>query len=212
MRAVQKDPYQVLRDFLFAPIRFSGISETSSFWRRFRLTSLEEERVNAVLPYIHGLLLDVGCGRNTLVRNYVQKGGQAVGVDVYDYGAGALIVENSSKLPFPDRHFDTITFVASLNHIPYRALSLKEAVRLLKDDGHVLITMINPVIGFLVHKIYEYRARGLDFERGAKEGEVYGLWTSQVITLAERVRLQLLVHKRFDYALNHLYLFAEKPR
>jgi len=130
-----KSPWQAVLDFIFAPLRFTGISESSELLQKLKLTTLEEERINAVLPYVQGRLLDIGCGRNMLVNKYKEKGGDGIGIDVYDYDCKAIIVEDSSNLPFPDNSFDTIVFIACLNHIPYRLDALKEAHRLVSDGG-----------------------------------------------------------------------------
>ena len=70
-------------------------------------------------------LLDIGAGTNALVRRH----GDGVGVEVYDWGGEALVVENAARLPFSDQSFDTVSFVASLNHIPNRQEALFEAHR-----------------------------------------------------------------------------------
>jgi len=204
---MQKSPWQAVLDFIFAPLRFTGISESSKLLQKLKLTTLEEERINAILPYVQGRLLDIGCGRNMLVKKYKEKGGDGIGIDVYDYGCNAVIVEDSSNLPFPNNSFDTIVFAACLNHIPYRLDALKEAHRLVSDEGQLIITMINPIIGFLVHKIWELRNRGLDVERGMKKGELYGLWRSEVLELSAVAGFNLIMHKRFDYGLNNIYIF-----
>lgn len=138
---------------------------------RLGWTSLEEERLRAVLPELRGRLLDVGAGRNTLVRRYDELGGEGVGVDVHDWGGGALVVEDSSHLPFADASFDTVTFVACLNHIPDRAGALREAHRVLRPGGRVVATMIDPVLGEVGHRLWWY---GEDKHRETQPGEVGG--------------------------------------
>jgi SAM-dependent methyltransferase len=168
---------------------------------RFGWTTLEEERLNAVFGSLHGRLLDIGCGPNTLVRRY----GNGIGVDVYDWGGGSLIVEDSSRLPFADHTFDTITFIASLNHIPNRRAALREARRLIKPDGQLLITMINPILGAIGHAIWWYSE---DKQRGGMgEGEVGGLWKHEIVQMCETAGFQLRLHRRFVYSMNNLYLF-----
>jgi len=182
---------RVFLDFVFAPFRFTGISESWSILRKLGLTTLEEERVKAILPYTSGRLLDIGCGNNLLTKEYDPEGKSGVGVDVYDYGGGAMIVDNSSA-------------------IPYRLDTLKEAYRLIKNGGKVIITMINPLIGFLIHKVWELRKQGLDYQRGMQEDELYGLWSAQVIELSKAAGFHLLKHTRFDYGFNHLYVFRKQ--
>ena len=52
---------------------------------------------------------------------------------------------------------------------------MQEARRVLKDEGQLLITMINPVVGFVVHKI-RHRYDLDQLERGMGEEEANGLW------------------------------------
>jgi SAM-dependent methyltransferase len=186
-------------DFLGIPFRLVLFDQ--KWLPRFGWTTLEEERLNAILPYIQGQLLDIGAGSNTLVKRY----GKGIGVDVYDWGGDALVVEDTSHLPFDDQAFDTITLIACLNHIPYRQAVLHEARRLIKPDGQLLITMINPFLGNIGHAIWWY---GEDRHRGGmEEGEVGGLWMREIVQMCEAAGFQLQMHQRFVYGMNNLYLF-----
>lgn len=166
-------------------------------------TTLEAERITHVLPEIHGRLLDIGAGPNTLVKTY----GTGVGVDVFDWGGGALVVKDTANLPFADRSFDTIAFIACLNHIPNRQQALHEAKRLLTPGGRVVMTMINPVLGSVGHAIWWYSE---DKHRGGmRPGEVGGLWTRDIVAMCAAAGLRLEKHRRFVYGMNHLYVFAD---
>lgn len=180
-----------------APLRLIFLPDDCS--TRLGLTSLEEERISAVLPYVQGRLLDIGAGCNKLVKRY----GNGVGVDVHDWGGGALIVEDSSQLPFSSGDFDTVTFLASLNHIPKRVEVLQEAYRVLSPKGRVIITMINPILGGIGHFIWWYSE---EKERGMKEGEVAGMWTKDIVHLCRSAGFEMIEHQRFLYWLNNLYL------
>ena len=197
--AVEKKPWwQALWDLAGVPFRLVLFDQKWLPW--WRWTTLEEERLNAVLPHIRGRLLDIGAGPNTLVRRY----GNGIGVDVHDWGGGALVVDDTSRLPLADRSCDTVTFVACLNHIPNREAVLREARRVIRPDGRLIMTMINPVLGTIGHALWWY---GEDRHRGGmQEGEVGGLWSRQIRTLCERSGFQLVEHRRFLYGLNHLYI------
>lgn len=197
---VEKTKLKHLWDFIGIPFRFLLFDQ--AWLPRFGWTTLEAERLKAIHPYLRGRLLDIGAGTNNLVREY----GNGVGVDVHDWGGGALVVENTAQLSFPDRSFDTVTFVACLNHIPYREDVLKEARRLIRPGGQLIVTMINPVIGTVGHALWwhsEDKHRG-----GMKEGEVGGIWSRDITCLCESKGFQLQLHKRFLYGMNHLYLFV----
>jgi len=195
----KKTPLQSIWDFLGIPFRLVLFDQ--AWLPRFGWTTLEEERINAVLPHLRGRLLDIGAGPNTLVQRY----GNGIGVDVVDWGGGVMVVEDTSRLPFEDESFDTITFIACLNHIPYREAALREARRLIRPDGRLIITMINPLLGDFGHAIWWYSE---DKKRGGmKEGEVGGMWTSEVTRLGEAAGFRLTLHRRFVYGMNNLYLF-----
>lgn len=199
MPTKEKTLLQSVWDFIGIPFRLVLFDQ--AWLPRFGWTTLEDERMNAVLQHIHGELLDIGSGPNTLVRRY----GRGTGVDVFDWGGGTLVVENTAALPFPDNHFDTITFIACLNHIPNRAEVLREARRLIKPDGALIITMIDPLLGGVGHKIWWYSE---DKHRGGmKEGEVGGMWTDDIVRLCKEAGFQLQSHRRFVYGMNNLYLF-----
>jgi SAM-dependent methyltransferase len=198
----QKSIWQATWDFVGIPFRLVLFDQ--AWLPRFRWTTLEEERLNAVLPHVRGRLLDVGAGMNTLVNRY----GNGVGVDVHEWGGGALVVADTSHLAFDDQSFDTITFVACLNHIPYRDAALREARRLIKPDGRLIITMINPVFGDVGHRIWWYSE---DKHRGGMlPGEQGGLWTSTIVRLCEAAGFSLERHERFVYGLNNLYLLTPR--
>jgi len=102
---------------------------------------LQDKRIKIVLPYVEGHLLDICCGTNELVRSYSGKG---IGIDVNQWGDVDKVVEDTGKLPFDDKTFDTVTILASLTYIPNRLEALNDAKRVLKDSGKLIVTMIPP--------------------------------------------------------------------
>jgi SAM-dependent methyltransferase len=194
-----KTPVQSAWDFVGVPFRLALFPQT--WLPAFGWTTLEEERLTVVRPWIRGRLLDIGAGTNTLVRSH----GDGVGVDVHDWGGGALVIEDAAKLPFDDHSFDTVTFIACLNHIPNRSAAIREARRLLRSNGRIVVTMIDPLLGGVGHTIWWY---GEDRHRGGmKPGEVGGLWTSDIVRLFSAVGMKVSHHSRFVYGLNNLYVF-----
>jgi len=123
--------------------------------------------------------LDVGCGQNNAVKDYRKRGGEGTGIDVYDFGGADRIVQDTSKLDYPDGAFDTISFIACLNHIPNRADALKEAFRLLSPGGRVVITMIPPRLSAVWHLLIRPWDED-QTDRGMKEGEVCGLTPDEI--------------------------------
>ncbi len=190
---------QKIWDFIGIPFRFVLFDQ--NWLPKFGWTTLEEERIAAVLPHISGYLLDVGCGPNKLVKEYRN----GIGVDIFDWGGDAVIVQDTSCLPFEDALFDTATIIAALNHIPNRQDVLSEIKRLIRPGGKLIITMIDPILGGVGHAIWWY---GEDKKRGGmKEGEVGGLWTRDIIQMCSNAGFQLVQESRFLYSMNHLYIF-----
>jgi SAM-dependent methyltransferase len=195
----RKSLVQAAWDFLGLPFRLVLFDQ--GWLPKLGWTTLEEERISAVLEHVRGRLLDIGAGPNTLVRRH----GNGVGVDVYDFGGGAMIIPDTARLPFDSASFDTVTFVACLNHIPNRQEVLHEARRLVRPGGRLLVTMINPVLGKIGHAVWWYSE---DKQRGGMApGEVGGLWTRDIVALCGQAGFELQRHRRFVYGLNHLYVF-----
>jgi ubiquinone/menaquinone biosynthesis C-methylase UbiE len=195
--------WQKIKDRLCFPLLAFLSSERA---RALGLTPIDEERVAIALGRCHGLLLDIGCGTNELARGYRSRQGTAIGVDVWPW-PGADVVCDTTRLPFQNNHFDTVVMLACLNHVQRskRGQVLQEARRVLKDEGQLLITMINPLVGIVVHAIR--RRYDLDqLERGIGEEEAKGLWEKEVRELLAKSRLRLTATVPFVFGLNRLYV------
>jgi len=163
-------------------------------------------RVKNVLPYLKGDLLDIGCGTNELVRRY----GKGKGVDVYQWGDVNLVVEDTSNLPYEEKSFDTVTIIAALNYIPNREEVLKEANRLLRKDGIIVITMIPPTIS----RVWHFLRKPWDAdqkERGIARVEVFGFKQEEIRQLLKSAGFKVALEKSFMLRINKITL-AKKER
>lgn len=165
-------------------------------------TLLADWRTRAILPYLRGRALDVGCGTNILIRRYA---GEGVGADVHQWGDVDVIIEDSSRLPFDDATFDTICCIAALNHIPNRSQFLAEAHRLLVPDGRFVMTMIPPGISRIWHLLRSPWDAD-QHERGMKDGEVYGLTAMDVRRLLADAGFRVEVEQPFMCGVNRVYV------
>lgn len=157
-------------------------------------------RIRVVFPNIAGKLLDIGCGTNELVRSYK---GEGLGVDVFQWGDVDLVINDSANLPFENKAFDTITIVAALNHIPNRKAVLKEAHRVIKDEGKIIVTMIPPMVSRMWHFLRQPWDADQS-QRGMKTGEVYGITSAMVRALLEEAGFLVIKQKRFMMGFNRL--------
>jgi ubiquinone/menaquinone biosynthesis C-methylase UbiE len=200
--------WQKIKDRFSFPLLIFLSSERA---QALGLTPIDEERVAIALGRCRGLLLDIGCGTNDLARRYRSRQGMAIGVDIHPW-PGTDVVCDTTRLPFPDGHFDTVLMLACLNYVPLskRIQVLQEARRALKGEGQLLITMINPVVGFFSHPIR--RRYDLDqLERGIGDEEAKELWEKEVKELLVKSRLRLTETIPFVFGLNCLYV-VEKDR
>ena len=179
---------------------FKNPLKFQAFWKL-----LEKIRINKCLEYCRGRILDIGCGNNTLVKKY----GNGIGVDVFPW-EGVDIVCDTTKLPFRAHEFDRVFFIACLNHIPERGKVLKEAFRVLKPGGMVILTALGLKTSFLVHKIGFIFGEPDQQRRGMKEGELYGISHKEVDSLLEKAGFEEISHKKFELGLNTLFL-AKRP-
>jgi len=194
-----RSPLRLLLDRLAFPLLAVVSSERA---RRLGLTPIDDERVLACLPHCQGLLLDVGCGPNHLVRRH----GRGAGVDVFPWPDIDMLCD-TRRLPFPDGSFDTVAMLAVLNHIerPDRDAVLGEVRRVLRPGGRLLVTMIDPLVGQVTHWLR--RTHDPDqLQRGMHHDEDPGLWASQVKELLRRNGFLVEERRRFVYGLNNLYL------
>ena len=152
---------------LYAEIRREAFGEDigQSSW----LTAEEQDRFLPQLKLSAGkLLLDIACGSGgPALRIAAKTGCSLVGIDVHgdaistakvlacDRGLADRVsfqVANAAdRLPFPDAHFDAITCVDAINHLPHRPRIFSDWERLLKRGGHLLftdpITVTGPLTG-----------------------------------------------------------------
>lgn len=206
LQSIAKATINYFWNIICLPIRFIFSHETVN---NLGLRSLRDERCNIVMKYCNGRLLDIGCGNNQLVKNY---GHNSIGVDVYDFGGNAPIVKDSSNLPFENESFQTISFVASLNHIPkeQRQNVLKEAHRLLSKNGRILITMISPFVGEIRHKLAWWDPDR--HKRGMKSGEETGLSSTYLLSLMKNAGFIFIKRKKSLFGLNNLYIFEKHEK
>ena len=130
----------------------NGIYEGVDFarWRNPQMDSWIIRRAHALLPE-GGRILDIGCGdgHKMLALSSI---GNVVGVDICDTqlekarARGLKVFRcniDTERLPFPDGHFDLIVSSEVIEHVLVPDHLLREARRVMKPDGHFLLTTPN---------------------------------------------------------------------
>jgi SAM-dependent methyltransferase len=125
---------------------FSTDEESVSQWSRLMKRVYEETKKNIEREYSSGKLLDMGCGLGLFLKLWDPKKWEIFGIDIsreaVEYAKSKeLDVKGGSleKTNFSDHYFDVITMFYVLEHLPYPLKVLKEARRILKKDGLLII-------------------------------------------------------------------------
>ena len=94
-------------------------------------------------------LLDVGCAKGFLVKDLLDLGIDAYGIDISEYAlmhcepevVGRLHLGSAEALPFPDNGFDVVTSINTAHNLPYDRCvkSLHEMERLAPGKGFVQV-------------------------------------------------------------------------
>ena len=134
-------------------------------------------------------ILDVGIGGCNFMNNDPDN---IVGVDIDNdliikarkRGLNVMKVDESGKLPFSDNVFDAVNCLAVLEHMKFPSYFLKEALRVLKPGGQIVIEVPNIYKwGFMFWDDYTHRnpqtpdcLKHILFDAGFKRINVFQKW------------------------------------
>ena len=106
-------------------------------------------------------ILDVACGAGTLSLKIAERGCKVHGIDLSEKAINSakrlaerekIVCEfkigSAEDLPYPNEYFDKVVFSSSLEHIGDDIKALKEACRVLKLNGSIVLTV--PSLTYLI--------------------------------------------------------------
>lgn len=210
---MRRNTTQKVKDFVTFPLRAFTLFHEN----RWGLSSLASERFDYAAAEVTGYCLDVGCGYgNRLVKEYL--GGNGKGIDLFPYEGltEENVVPDLTHFPFADGTFESVTFIANINHVPkdQRDIELKEAWRVLKPGGNIILTMGLPIVELIVHRVVWFYDHffgthvDMDSERGMENGEAYFLSESEIRERLARAGFKRVTRKSFvtQWGMNRLYV------
>jgi len=141
-------------------------------------------------PYARGAdVLELGCGTGLIMQSISHSARKVIGVDLSaGMIAGAKLrghttaVASVEELPFSDESFDVVYSFKVLAHVSGIDSALKEAARVTRPGGHLLLEFYNPhSLRYLSKKL----ARPGNISDTRTEEDVYTRWdtASQVESL-----------------------------
>lgn len=112
----------------------------------------------AIRAHARGHLLDMGCGEVPLYGVYRGLVRESICIDWADTQHHCIhldrVVDLGGKLPFEDESFDTILFTDVLEHLAEPAAAMREAARILRAGGKLIIGV--PFFYWIHEEPYDY--------------------------------------------------------
>jgi len=168
---------------------------------------LRRKRINLAKRHLPNAksILDIGCGKDAALLSALKVKDRA-GIDINVescYREGFALIQmdvTKAPLPFFSKRFDAVTMLATLEHIEpaSRQNIVKEAARVLKPQGTILLTMPTPISKTILHAMAR---TGLISKKQVQNHKA--LITPQEATgLLQEAKLQEICHGYFEMGLN----------
>jgi ubiquinone/menaquinone biosynthesis C-methylase UbiE len=144
---------------------------------------IDDLEVELATPYARGArVLELGCGTGLILSRIAEVAKEAIGVDLSEKMAqrardrGLQVHEASLRdLPFDDDEFDVAYSFKVLAHVTDISGALREAARVTRPGGHLLLEFYNPwSLRFLAKKIAGPQPIG----DSRTEADVFTRWDS----------------------------------
>ena len=121
---------------------------------RFYNDCIEIPAIKKIIKNVKGKkLLDVGCAIGTHSKIFENRGAKIYGIDISEemvkiaksrVPKGNFKVADMTSLPFENGVFDIVFYGLSIHYVKNIDIVLKEAYRVLKKDGRLIISTHNP--------------------------------------------------------------------
>jgi SAM-dependent methyltransferase len=159
----------------------------------FYLYDLADYFLTKFIPYYKGVMVDLGCGEAPYKEFFLQYVDQYIGVDwtnSYLNIKADVISDLNERVALPNKCADVVISISVMEHLHNPQRFLKEAYRILKDDG---VFILQVPFQFYVHDepydYFRYTPYGLNYllqKAGFREIEIYpagGFFTMWLLRL-----------------------------
>ena len=113
---------------------------------------IDDLEVKVTTPYAEGArVLELGCGTGLILARVAEVAREAIGIDLSEGMAQRardrgldVHIGSVCDLPFDDDEFDLTYSFKVLAHVPDICAALREAARVTRPGGHLLLEFYNP--------------------------------------------------------------------
>ncbi|HEY3209508.1 MAG TPA: class I SAM-dependent methyltransferase [Actinomycetota bacterium] len=177
------------------------LGEPSYVWR-----SGQERRLQLIRRYVpleDRRILDVGCGIGTYVKRFLAFSPHAYGIDVavhrlQESSLPGLVAAAGENLPFGDETFDVLVFNEVIEHVRDDRQTIEDALRVLREGGHIVI--------YAPNRLYPFETHGVVWRGKYRFGNIFG-----VNYLPNRLRNKLVPHAKAYTTSDIFKLWAGLP-
>ena len=126
--------------------------ESEELWQRQMTHVFEKEGLSKIREYKNsGRILDIGCGYGFFLKLMRNSGWESYGVEISERAANYaqeklgfnVLRGNLREAKFENKFFDVVTFWYVLEHVPDPLAELREANRVLKEEGLLIVRVPN---------------------------------------------------------------------
>jgi 2-polyprenyl-3-methyl-5-hydroxy-6-metoxy-1,4-benzoquinol methylase len=155
-------------------------------------------------------ILDIGCHQGEFLLWMGSKIAPSVGYDpLYEKTSNSgehqfFAHTFQAGLPLDDSSFDAIVLLATIEHIPEKSMIAREAARLLRAGGWVIITVPSPLVDKILDVLLLFRlVDGMSLE------EHHGFLPNELPDIFMPEGFKLRKKQKFQLGLNNLYVFEK---
>ena len=201
---------QLSKDYWESHLPQRSYSEKLTFSKKY-FDEMEVKRYDRILKYIPKVMnfqgyrnkkvLEIGCGMGTEILQFARNGAYVTAIDLtenaikitkerfklYGYKGGHFQVGDAENMTFKDDTFDLVYSIGVLHHTPNTEKAIREAYRVCKPNGNVLIMLYGK--GWKHYLFRKFLYKLMPEENKNKDTEEFGCPILKVYSKKEAKKL-----------------------